>query len=314
MSLPIPFISQLNSEEKQAWLANLKAALPEENFVLFEQITEVDKKHCQLAIVANPEPKELLAFSQLVWVQSVWAGVERLVSEVGEQPFDIVRLVDPVLSQTMAEAVLAWTLYLHRDMPNYRLQQMNRCWQQRPYVPASKRKVGILGLGELGRGSAIRLADNGFDVMGWSKSKKEMDDISTFCGDEGLTKMISQCHLLVCLLPLTDATLKVIDEKVLLTLPKGASLINFSRGSIIDTSALVTLLDNGHIGHAVLDVFEQEPLAPDSLLWAHPNITILPHISAPTNIESACQIVANNIRQYRKFGKISTVVDKIKGY
>jgi glyoxylate/hydroxypyruvate reductase A len=97
-------------------------------------------------------------------------------------------------------------------------------------------------------------------------------------------------------------------------LPQGSAIINFARGGIINTDDLLEALNSNYISHAVLDVFEHEPLSENSELWQHPDITVLPHISAPTNLNSACDIVAKNILQFRQSGQLPVCVDKKTGY
>ena len=126
--------------------------------------------------------------------------------------------------------------------------------------------------------------------------------------------MLSQTDILINLLPLTPQTHHLLDKTLLSELPNGAKLINFSRGGVIDTKALLVLLDNGHLSHAVLDVFEQEPLSSTDPIWSNPNITVLPHISAPTNIGTAAKVVADNIKNYRENNVIPKSVDIKVGY
>jgi glyoxylate/hydroxypyruvate reductase A len=162
--------------------------------------------------------------------------------------------------------------------------------------------------------AAQRLKDNGFQVSGWSRSAKQIDEIETFSGDTGLQDILQQSDILLCLLPLTASTRALLNAERLALLPRGASVINFARGPIIESQALVNSLDRGHLKHAVLDVFDQEPLPRENPLWAHSAITILPHISAPTTMESATKIVAKNIGCYRQTGELPTAVDISRGY
>ena len=120
--------------------------------------------------------------------------------------------------------------------------------------------------------------------------------------------------ILVCLIPLTKKTKYLLNYKKLSYLKKGASIINFARGSIIKTIDLVKHLNSGNIKHAVLDVFEKEPLPKEHVLWKHPRVTLLPHISANTDYHSATLIVANNIKNYRRSGKIPKFINSLKEY
>jgi glyoxylate/hydroxypyruvate reductase A len=311
---PIAFVGQGDAAMVSGWLAALNAAMPNERVVAFADLDQAGRARCKLAIVANPDPAELKLLPQLAWVHSVWAGVERLVADLGGSGLQLTRLVDPQLSAAMAEAVLAWTLYLHRDMPRYVRLQRERRWQPQPYVPADRRTVGILGLGALGEEAARALLQARFKVCGWSRSPRQLDGVQSFSGEAGLAAMLGMSDILVCLLPLTAETRGLLDAARLAMLPAGAGLINFARGPIVDDAALRQALDARRLRHAVLDVFAVEPLPPDSWHWGHPEVTVLPHISAPTDRESAAAIVAGNVRRYRQTGEIPANVDLRRGY
>jgi glyoxylate/hydroxypyruvate reductase A len=214
----------------------------------------------------------------------------------------------------MSEAVLSWVLYLHRDMHFYRVQQNKRVWKEADYAKPSKKVISFIGLGELGSASAAKLIENGFNVCGWSRGKKKISKVKSFTGQLGLKKMLNQTDILVCLIPLTQKTKYLLNYKTLSYLKRGASIINFARGGIINAKDLVKHLNSGKIKHAVLDVFEKEPLPSSSDLWKHKNITVLPHISAHTDIDTASSIVCKNIKTYRLNNRIPKSVDMLRGY
>ena len=311
---PIPFVARIREDESAVWIEHLSRAMPGERIVPVSGLAAEEVTAAEVAIVANPDPEDLAGMASLKWVHSVWAGVENLVGGLCGSGLTVVRLVDPNLAMTMAEAVLAWTLYLHRDMPRYASQQKRKEWLPHPYVKPQNRSVGLLGLGELGVAAARTLLAAGFDVRGWSRSPKRIEGVATCHGDSGLSDMLSATDILVCLLPLTDETRGLLNERRLALLPKGASLVNFGRGPILDTAALSAALDSGAMAHAVLDVFDEEPLPADSPLWSHPCITVLPHVSGPTDPETASGIVAANVRRYRETGTIPPGVDLARGY
>lgn len=307
----IPFVSGVHASAQQQWLEHLQAALPAHNVTPFR--SDADYADIDVAIVANPNPQHLKQMPNLRWVQSLWAGVEPLVSEL---PMDVavVRMTDPQLAQTMAEAVLTMTLSLHRDLPTYAAQQADRIWRPLPPVLAKDRKVGVLGLGHLGCAACDVLSAHGFDVRGWSRTPKSIPQVHCYAGEQGLTDLLRVVDILVVLLPLTDQTRGLLNKDCLSLLKPGASLINFARAEVIDTDGLVALLEAGQLAHAVLDVFETEPLPPAHRLWEVENLTILPHISAPTNMQTAAEIVARNISSYFATGHVPNVVDREKGY
>ena len=248
------------------------------------------------------------------WVQSLWAGVEKLVNEIKASAFNISRMIDKNMSEVMSDSVLAWSFYLYKNMPLYKKQQNQTLWIEHEIKEKNELTITVLGLGELGLASVLKLKNNGFNVKAWSRSKKEIEGISTYCGNDGLEEVLEQTDILVSLLPLTKETTMLLNKEKLNFLKKNASVINFSRAAIFDYKVLCLLLDEKHLKHAVLDVFEEEPLAKESFLWIHEDITILPHISGPTNKKTASRIAYENINEYFVNNKEPLFVDKNKGY
>lgn len=310
----IAFISQVDYAQRNLWIKELQLAMPEERILAFSDMSTTEREQCRVAIVANPDPAELSTLPRLEWIHSVWAGVERLMADLGDTKLKIVRLVDPQLATTMAEAVLAWTLYLHRQMPLYNQQQKLRLWKAQEYISPEKKTVSILGLGTLGEAAAKCLISAGFKVCGWSRNPKQIENVQCFSGNDGLKDMLAQTNILVCLLPLTPETRYLLDAEKISMLPYGAELINFARGAIVRDADLRTALDSAHLNHAVVDVFETEPLPFNEWHWDHPRVTVLPHCSAPTNRSTASAIVAKNIETYRLSGAIPKHVDTRRGY
>jgi glyoxylate/hydroxypyruvate reductase A len=314
MSDPIALITNIRSGYEASYLSALASAMPAEQVILFRELSAEQHARVQIAIVANPDPADVIALPSLVWMQSLWAGVEQLVTRLPPGGPPIVRLIDPEMSRTMAEAVLAWTYYLQRDMPAYVRQQRQGLWHQHPYRKPSSLTVGILGLGALGTASAARLSEAGFKVAGWSRSAKQMPCVQTFSNDDGLVTLLRISDIVVCLLPLTVQTRGLLHAGLLAAMKPGACFINFARGPVVVTDDLLDALDSGHLSHAVLDVFDEEPLAPDSRLWQHPQVSVLPHISAPTDFETAAAVIAANIGAYRANGALPCSVDLVLGY
>ena len=307
---PIAFVNRLPAEAETQWLASLSAAMPELSVRALRDLDVQARAGVEVAIVANPDPADLALLPNLKWVHSTWAGVERL-AELGVDAPPIVRLVDPELARTMAEAVLAWTYYLQRDMPAYAASQKVRRWEPRPYRRPDETVVGLLGLGALGAAAARRLSEAGFRVMGWSRSPKAIPGVDA---GTDLRRVLSAADIVVCLTPLTPQTRGLLNEERVAWMKPGSALINFARGPVVETQALLAALDRGHLSHAVLDVFDREPLSPESLLWTHPGVTVLPHISAVTDRRTASAIVADNIRRWLAQGVLPQTVDLVRGY
>ena len=309
----IPFLSQYSPAQDRKWLARFAEFLPEHTLQRHAEVAASAKTRVEVAIVAGPDPAQVLDYPNLKWVASTWAGVDSMLGAIPEH-IGISRLVDPELSAKMGEAVLTAVLALHRQLPEYAAQQARREWRKLDYVKPAERTVGILGLGELGRASIDALRPRGFRLTGWSRTAKHLDGVACHRGAAGLREVLAKADMLVCLLPLTDETRGLLNAERLRVLPKGASVINYARGPILEERALLDALDRGHLRHAVLDVYDEEPLPREHPYWSHPRITVLPHVSALTDSRSAAELVAADIRRYFASGTTPAFVDRALGY
>ncbi len=262
------------------------------------------------------QPKGILAgLPNLKAIFSLGAGVEHvLLDDSLPSHLPLVRMVDPTLVTGMVEFVVMRVLHYHRHMPDYERFQRERLWHPLGQTIASDRRVGILGLGELGAASARALAGLGFDVLGWSRTEKQLPGVRAFHGADGLDAMLAQTEILVCLLPLTDDTRGILNRHTLSRLPRGAYLINAARGGHLVEDDLTPLLDSGQLAGATLDVFRVEPLPAEHPFWTHPAITILPHAAALTHPKTASRIIAANIARHRAGNGLQNVVDRGRGY
>ena len=244
-------------------------------------------------------------------VLSLWAGVEGALTIANlSQP--LARMVDPGLTQGMVEWVCGHVLRHHLGTDRH-VVNPRREW--RPEAPplASDRKVGVLGLGALGAACARALAGLGFDVAGWSRTPKAIEGVEARHGEEGLEAVLRRSEIVVLLLPLTPATEGLLDSRRLAMLPRGAVLLNPGRGRLIDDDALLEALD-GRLSHATLDTFRVEPLPPDHPFWAHPRVTVTPHIASATRPETATRLIAENVRRGEAGEPFLHLVDRVRGY
>ena len=264
------------------------------------------------AIIYAPggDVRDFTPFTRARLVQSLWAGVETIVTnDTLTQP--LARMVDPGLALGMRDYCLGWALRLHLGMDVY---AQDGVWRNGTVPPlASERRVTVLGMGELGRAVAQGLAGAGFDVAGWSASGRPVEGMTVLAGPD-LDKALARAEILVCLLPDTPATNNLLNAARLAQLPRGAAIINPGRGTLIDDDALIAALDSGALAHAVLDVFRAEPLPPAHPFWAHPGVTVTPHIAAETRPETASALVGENLRRLRDGRPILHLVDRAAGY
>jgi glyoxylate/hydroxypyruvate reductase A len=245
-------------------------------------------------------------------VLSLWAGVERVVrNPTLTQP--LCRMVDPGLTAGMVEWVAGQVLRHHLGLDRF-VRSAAPHWDQVVPPLAAQRKVGILGLGALGAASARALAGLGFAVTGWSRSPRAVAGVGCLHGPDGLAQVLAGSEILVTLLPLTPQTEAIVNASALARMPRGAVLINPGRGGLIDDDALLAALDSGHIGHATLDVFRTEPLPHTHPFWAHPGITVSPHVAAETRPAGAARMLAENIRRDLAGLPLMHRVDRALGY
>lgn len=314
--MAVALLCRVERNEADLWLPLLKEAMPHERLLGpnpadgAEGAAEVD-----VVVVAGAPPGLLCAFPNLAFIQSAWAGVDALLADPTlPDGVPVARLIDPELGRNMSEAVLTHVLALHRRAPLYRQQQAASMWRPWPQPMAHERRVGVLGLGEMGLRSARRLLEAGFQVSGWTRTRAEHPGIETFAGPEEFQSFLGRCEMIVNLLPLTSETRGLLNARAFAAMPHGASLINLGRGAHIVVPDLVEALDSGRLAHAVLDVFEQEPLPPESSLWAHPAVTITPHVAAITNPRTSAKLIAANIARFRAGQPLEGLVERGIGY
>jgi glyoxylate/hydroxypyruvate reductase A len=219
-----------------------------------------------------------------------------------------------MLTTQMGEWVLLNVLRFHRQDLEYRALQRQAVWLELSAPVTAERRVGILGLGELGTHAAGLLRGLGFPVMGWTRRPRQVEGVETFHGEAGLHDMAARSDILVCLLPLTPATRGLVDSKLLARLPHGAYVINGARGAHVVDSDLLAALDNGQVAAAALDVFDPEPLPPDHPFWAHPKVVMTPHAASITIPSSAAPQVVENIHRARAGQPLINLVDFGAGY
>lgn len=253
-------------------------------------------------------------FPNLEVVFTIGAGVDQIDFSEVPAHIPIVRMIDPAIIDGMVEYVTQAVISIQRDLPDYAMLQANRQWRPMPVKAAAETRVGVLGLGSLASAVLERLVLFKYSCMGWSRSQRNIPDVTCFSGMQGLTEMIRCTDTLVCLLPLTDDTRGILSRTLLETLPKGASLIQTGRGPHLDQAALLDLLASGQIRNAFLDVTDPEPLPPDHALWSHPRVRITPHIASATRPETAFEVVLNNIRRHQAGLGMTGLVDRDKGY
>jgi len=244
-----------------------------------------------------PPASLLTEFPQLECLHSVGAGEDNL-GDLLSSGLKIERIIDEDQKVGMFEYVLWGVLYYQRDMDRYNQDHKAKVWKPLPQCAAKNIKVGVLGLGEIGRFVATKLATMGYQVSGWSRSPKHIEGVDCVHGDDALPDLLGELDILVNLLPLNTATIGILNQSFLSMLPVTAALINCGRGDHVVEDDLVELLSNNLLRGAILDVFKTEPLPSESALRDLDNVFITPHIASSASPEVIAKQISAAAMQY----------------
>lgn len=295
-----------------AWARTFAAEAAELPFQLWPDASDLDA--VEYLIAWHPPAELLTSLRNLKVVFSFGAGVDHIDLPQVPSHVPIVRMVEPGLVSGMIEFVTMAVLALHRDIPDYISAQQAGVWRPMDSVPATARRVGAMGLGVLGKAVLAALSPFGFSLNGWSRMPKDIPGVNCYSGPRGLGPFLSQTDILICLLPLTAATRRILDSRLFAQLPPGASVINVGRGAHLDNQALLDALESGHLAGAILDVCDPEPLPQGHPFWGHSQILLTPHIASLTRSETAARAVLENIRRHRQGQPLRDVIDRANGY
>ena len=299
-------------ERGRVWRAYFAAHAPDINFRVWPDIGDIaDVRY----LAAWAPPTDFVAsLPNLEMLFSIGAGIDQFDMESIPAHVAVARMIEPGLAEGMVEYCSFATLALHRHMLDYRAAQAEGQWAPIKLVPAAERRVGVMGLGNLGRVVLERLKAFGFPLSGWSRSAQVIDGVDCFAAEAGLPAFLARCDILICLLPLTPDTRGILCRETFDQLPKGAAIVNVGRGGHLVDQDLLSALDAGHISDAIVDVMEPEPPAAEHPFWRHPRIMITPHIASMTRPESAAQALIANIRRHREGKPVEGLVRRELGY
>ena len=296
----------------EVWRREFSAAMPELDVRMWPDIG--DPADIEAAAVVSIPSGELAKLPNLRIILSLTAGIDKLMGDPSLPDVPIVRAGDPAGDAMMNETALLHVLRHHRNMPEYLRAQARREWKKLPIKPARERTVGVMGLGSIGLGSAESLASIGFNVAGWVRQPRDAGNIEIFAGADRLGAFLARSEILLNLLPLTSETRGIISAQTLKQLPAGASIINLGRGEHIVEADLIAALDSGHLAAATLDVYPVEPLPVDSPLWAHPKITVMPHVARKLEPSDLAPRVCEILRDFRAGRPLGQLIDRKRGY
>lgn len=309
-SVTLYFHSEL--DDPLEWKTTLTGAFPDLHFVTGP--TCDSPENVDIALVWTPPPQGLNAFPNLRAVLSLGAGVDQLQLDTLAPRIPVARLIDPTLTTRMVEYCKAAVFYFHRNFHEHQRHQVNRLWKFIAPENAGTRRVLVLGQGVLGSAVAVALADEGFTVSGWSQSLKNLPGVVSLRGADMLAPSIAASDILINLLPLTSQTQGILNQEFFSWLKPGACLINVGRGGHLNERDLLNALDEGRMGAAFLDVFEQEPLPPEHPFWSYPQLHLTPHVASLSDPAYSAATVIENIRRAMNGIPLVNAVDRSTGY
>ena len=316
MSAQKPVVIDLKFERREvdAALANAFSGRQ----VLRASDPDLDLSEARYAVIWKPEPNLFRRAPNLQVLFSGGAGVDHILTLPDLPDIPIVRFVDESLTTRMSEWVVLQALSHLRQVPAYLKQQRERQWRELPQPEARDLTVGVMGLGVLGQDSARKLKIMGFNVIGWSRSRKTIDGIETFEGAE-LETFLSRTDMLVGLLPLTSDTRGIFDAALFSRLRRGGALgkpvfINAGRGGSQVEADVVAALETGVLGGASLDVFEKEPLPADSPLWRMENVMVTPHAASASDVRALFRNAEAQMERFEAGQPLQHLVDRRTGY
>jgi glyoxylate/hydroxypyruvate reductase A len=301
-----------NPERGRQWAQFFADKAPDVPFRLWPDIG--DPAAVRYLAAWEPPADVTQTFPNLEVIFSTGAGIDQFDLSGVPPHIAVVRMTEPGIVEGMVEYVTQSVLTIHRDLFDYAALQREGVWREMPVRAASTRRVGVLGLGMLGTAVLRTLNLFGFRCAGWSRSAHEIEGVECFAGADSFDAFLARTDILVCLLPLTDATRGLIDKRVFDRLPKGASFINVGRGPHVVQQDLLDALNSGHLHAAILDVTDPEPLPREHAFWTHPRVRLTPHIASATRPETAVDVVLDNLRRHRAGLPLIGAIDRTRGY
>jgi glyoxylate/hydroxypyruvate reductase len=296
----------------QAWRNNFADQLPDLDIRIFPEANDLEDIE-YLAFI-RPDFDIIPPLPNLKAMFSRSAGVEAFINHPKLPKVPLGKIEPSGGDPMMTEYTVMHVLRLHRDMPGYAAAQANREWLRKPIVRPEQRRVGFLGLGLMAKAPALVLKQLGFPVSAWVRSPRQDEEIPIFHGADQLEPFLNQTDIAVCLLPLTKETEGIFCARTFAMMPRGAMVINIGRGGHVVDADLIAALDSGQLAYAALDALKPEPLPPESPLWLHPKITVMPHVARRPTVAQLVTEIAANIRSIEAGGGLLQQIDFATGY
>ncbi len=299
--------------DPQPWVEALGMRLPGFEIRVFPQVG--DPADIEYAVIWNHPHGDLGRYPNLRAVLLLSAGADFLKNDASlSRNIPVVRLIDEAVANDMAQHCLYFTILFHRAYHKSLRNQAQQKWRFYDYPPADQRRIGILGLGAMGKTVAAEIMRAGFPVHAWVRTARDAGAFDLFVGEENIAAFFAATDILISILPNTALTGNFVNAERLQKMPRGAFLINVGRGETINDDALRQALDTGHIEAAALDVFRLEPLPGEHWMWTHPGVFVTPHAAGNTYARSGADQIAANIQRIERGEAPYPLFDRERGY
>ncbi len=307
-------LCRLHRAYGDALIQGIRAALPEEEVREWPAETG-DPDDIEICAVNRMEPGFLAPFRNLRLISATGAGIDHFIADPGfPRHIPLVRIVDPDFAARMADYVLCWVLFHHREVAAFLAAQREARWAYRLMRSAHEVAVGVMGLGQMGQVAAARLAAQGYRVLGWARGPRDIAGVRCFAGAEAFEAFLRETEILVNLLPLTPETRGILDARCFAAMRRGGVVISAGRGAHLVERDLLAALQAGQLRAATLDVFEREPLPQGHPFWSHPGVFVTPHVSTTATLRAIVEGFAENVRRFRRGEPLLNQADPVRGY
>lgn len=301
----------------------LKARFPDEEFRFYKNMkeAEVDLDHAEILISYGEDLTDELVdkAKSLKWIMVISAGLDKMPFKALQERDILITNARGIHKTPMAEYTISMMLQVSRKAKELMENQKHHKWDRKvPMTEISGQTIGILGTGAIGSEVARLAKAFHMKTIGYNRSGRSVPNFDAIVDQEGINKLYEESDFIVNVLPSTPLTKGFIGAEAFSRMKSSAVFINIGRGTTVAESDLIEALLEKKIHHAVLDVFEKEPLPEESPLWDMDNVTVSPHLSgiSPQYQERAIEIFSDNLKLYRN-NKITDMINIIpfdRGY
>ncbi len=312
----------LIEDSSERLLAAVRSAAPSAEIVVAKGKDEINRAivDAQVTIGGKLDDEQLRLANELTWHHVPWVGVESIVSGLMAERDIVLTNGSGVNSANIAEHVIAMMLAFARNIPRFVRDQDRaswRGWDEAPtFFELGHQRVLCLGTGDIGQEVARRLTAFGCELIGASRSGRDVPGFDTCVPFEHLDGELAKADHVVSSLPMTESTKAIFGRDQITAMKQGAYFYNVGRGGTVDQKALIEALQSGHLGGAGLDVTDPEPLPAESPLWAMKNVIITSHTSgnSPQALQRMADLTAEQLQRYQSGDELLNVVDLSAGY